>query len=292
MEVKFYKDLHKEDKQFNLENFKDVRFVKDDKNALSRRINRIPGEDDISAIVFDDNIVVAIFVGSTNIWNGLKTIFCNGLLINKKVKKDNIDNTLSFLLTDCIKNAKQSNYEKFLIETDKDNPHIANLLSTLKMLHKRVLINYTINKDDLIKNTTGAIKKIEKNGFKITEGDINNLTPYLGFMDTRPGWLTSNASMNKKAGDKLITIRTAFDTVSAIAIFNPDTGIISRIATMPLSRTCGFGTALLSYISSHTNVQTIQMVDINKKNEEAHSFLTNRGFSETMFKDELTFDLT
>ena len=291
MEIVFFDQLNEPEDALNLKDFIDVRFRGDSSDALKRRINRIAGEDNISAVVMNDNKTVAAFIGSTNTWSGLKTIFSNGILISKSIDEKEWNKYLNPLIDKCIKNAKELEYKKFLIETDENNTYLKSLLSGLNEIHRRVLLNYSVSKADLLENTKGAIKKIERHDFKITKGDVNNLKPYIGFMDTRPGWLSSNASMNDKAGDVLITVRTSFDTISAIAVFNPETGIISRIATSPLSRLHGFASALLEYIAEHSKTDKLIIVDINRKNIDADEFLKKRGFAPSTVKDEVAFEL-
>ena len=292
MEVLFFNSIKNRNNIFNLDDYKDIRFSNEIPGATKRRLRRIPGEDSISAIVKDKDEILGVFISSTNTWSGLKTIFCNGILVKRNLLNRSYIEIIQPLIDCVMDNAKKLEYENLLIESDTGNKDIENLFKGYNKVHSRTLINYITPRDNLYNSTKGMIKKTERNNFIITEGDINNLTPYHSFMDTRPGWLTSNASMSKENGDKLITVKTSFGTVSAIAIFNPESGIISRIATMPLSRGTGFASALLEYIATHSKCQNIAMVDINKKNEDARTFLIHRGFKEILIKDEFTYSLT
>lgn len=294
MQIRFFNELDKTAGNDEYKNFIDLRFKTEENNYnnIKRRLNRISTEQEISACAVDNDKIIACFIGSSNTWVGLKTIYCNGLLVNKNANKKDIDSAITALIKSVINKAKQSGFENFLTERETGNKEFKDYFSAFKEVHSRILINYIIPTKKLIENTEKARKNLSHTEFKIKHGDVNNLTPYLGFMDTRQGWLSSNAAIGEDHGDELIGVRTQFDSVNSICVYNSESGVISRLATMPLARRGGFASALLNYAASHIKAENLIVVDINKKNEEARSYLTKLGFSECLVKEESSYSLS
>lgn len=293
MEIRFFDEQDKDINASSFDNYVDLRFKdeKDSSNNIKRRLKRINGEKDISATLIDNNEIQVAFIGSSNTWTGLKTIFCNGLLVNANTNKKERNKYASMLIDAVITRAKQNGFENLLIESEDQNKDINALFSSFNAVHSRTLINYIIPTKVLFENTEKARKNLSKTEFKIKPGDVNNLTPYLGFMDTRQGWLSSNAAIGEEHGDELIGVKTQFDNVSSICVFNKESGVISRLATMPLARRSGFASALLNYASERIKAENTIVVDINKKNEDVRFYLTNLGFTEYLIKDETSYSL-
>lgn len=293
MEIRFFDECNETINTSSFENFIDIRFKeeRDSSTNIKRRLNRISGEKNISAVIINNDKTKAAFIGSSNTWTGLKTIFCNGLLIDANTNEKEKIKYASMLIDTVITRAKQNGFENLLIESEEQNEDIKELFSTFNAVHSRTLINYIIKTNTLLENTENARKNLSKTDFKIKKGDVNNLTPYLGFMDTRQGWLSSNAAIGEEHGDELIGVRTQFDNVSSICVFNKESGVISRLATMPLARHSGFASSLLNYVASHIKTENTIVVDINKKNDEVCSYLTKLGFIEHLVKVETSYSL-
>lgn len=293
MEICFFDKLKKEEKEnLSLKGFVDIRFPKEanKEDTYQRRLLRSPVIDNISALVRDNNNIIAMAFASENTWNGLKTVFYNGIFIKGSFTKAEKKDILSTLIPELLNKIKKEGYESLILECEGDKNDLIPLIP-FELSHTRNLLNFTIATKDLKKRTQGVIEKIEKSGFGISKGDVNNLVPYLGFMDTRPGWLTSNASMSDKAGDELITIANSFNAVSAICVLNAKTGVVSRLATMPLARGAGYASALLCHVAKTVKTEEVTVVDINKKNIEAIEFLENKGFEVSLEKNEYNYTL-
>ena len=293
MEIRFFNELDNISGSDIYKDFTDLRFKTEDNSYenIKRRLNRISGEPDISACAMNNKDIIACFIGSSNTWAGLKTIYCNGLLVNKNTDKKTLEKAVNALIKKVLDKAIQNNFENLLTESETGGSEFKNIFSSLKEVHSRVLINYLIPTKKLIETTGTSAKNLVKSEFKIKPADVNNLTPYLGFMDTRQGWLSSNQAIGKEHGDELICVKTQFDSINSICVYNSESGVISRLATMPLARRGGFASSLLNYAASHIKAKNTIVVDINKKNEEARCYLENLGFNECLVKEETSYSL-
>ena len=295
MKIRFFDDTTIDNS--SLDSMDDIRFLgeHDSKEHTKRRLSRLGYDKDTSVALFDDNDKLeAIILTSSGTWNGLKALFVNAFLVNHQILQNTIfsfKDKFTHLLLELAKKTLSRHYDTILLEAEYSNNRILDLFKVLPLLHSRILTNYIIDRDTLLENTKIAYEKTLEDGFKIEETDINELKTYRSFMDSRPGWLTREDSISKENGDSLIAIKTEFGSVSAICVFNRATGVVSRLATMPLSRTKGFASALLHYATLESKSKTISVVDINDKNEEAVSFLKNKGFDIDIVKTEYTFSL-
>lgn len=295
MKIRFFDDATIDN--HSLESMDDVRFLgeKDSKEHTKRRLSRLGYDKDTSVALFsDDGNLEAIILTSSGTWNGLKALFINAFLVNDGIFNNalfSFKDKFTHLLLELAKKTLSKHYDTILLEAEYSNNRILDLFKVLPLLHSRILTNYIIDKDILLKNTKIAYEKTLADGFKIEETNIDELKSYRSFMDSRPGWLTREDSISQEKGDTLIAIKTEFGSVSAICVFNEKTGVVSRLATMPLSRSKGFASSLLHYVAEKSKSKTISVVDINDKNEEAVNFLKSKGFEIDIVKTEYTFSL-
>lgn len=295
MKIKFLNETYISKIPFD--KMKDIRFLNEKNSDVNtkRRFSRLDYDKATSALLSDDeDNINAIILTSSGTWNGLKSLFINAFFVNSDILKNSslsFKDSFTSLLLEVAKKTLASHYDTILLETEYSNNRILDLFKVLPILHSRILINYTINKDVLETNTKEAFEETLNNGFKIELSNINELKSYRSFMDSRPGWLTREDSISKDKGDTLVAVKTEFDTIAAICVFNSKTGVISRLATMPLSRNRGFASALLHYAVLNTQNEIISVVDINDKNDKAINFLKNKGFEIDIVKTEYTFSL-
>lgn len=278
------------------ENMKDIRFPSE-KNLsehTKRRLNRSLYRKDTSAVMLEGDSVMAVLLSSDGVWNGLKALFINAFLVSDALlspRRANLKDILTDFVVAFSKKAFSLDFDTILLEVESSNKEIISLFKVLPILHSRNLTNFSVDKELLLKNTSETYEKTLSDSFNIKEEDIASLPKYRSFMDSRPGWLTRENNISEKNGDILVAVKTEFDRDAAIAVFNPKTGVVSRLATMPLSRKRGFASSLLCFCAKKTKTNDISVVDINEKNEEAGQFLKNLGFKEELVKSEYTFSL-
>ncbi|NNE27498.1 MAG: GNAT family N-acetyltransferase [Saprospiraceae bacterium] len=121
------------------------------------------------------------------------------------------------------------------------------------------------------------IKAQNMNGIAIKECTDWHLDKWSTMNQWAPSWQNDNTALSN-VQDKLSAIEiTEGDLIVAYAIFDKSKGRIHQMAVKEAFRRRGLGSAMLSYIQTHSSAD-LSWINVDSNDELTNNWLVNRGF--------------
>ena len=277
--------VKKVDKINDAENFTDIRFSCKDK-AVFEAFERVKSysPDVCLSLCSESGEQIAVSYANENTWCGQRTLFISSIRLKNAASLKDSEQIIKSFLDYYTEFAPANGYDALLLENE--NKDLCSLFEKCEMKNIRELVNFSVNRSDLIKNLNYRSPDIDTDAYLFKCLPLEDIYKYSSFQDSRPGWNTSNLSIVKNKFNTFLALMDKASSVYAICIFDERFGIVSRIAVHPLSRKKGFGTVILKEAIHKMDSTSVVVPDIISESQPSILFLTNMGFESIQTKYE------